>query len=133
MSVAVLFLPMIVFAIRPENFAAFAANENKEVITMPDLAAAALAAAGAFAPYKTTEMARPVFTWFARVTRLRTVFVMVAMLVIVIVFVMIALLGAATIRFVLLVRFRIAIRLVIATLFTPVFVHSIHLISRSVI
>ena len=99
---------MIVFAIGPENFAAFAANENKEVITMPNLAAAALAAAGAFAPYNAAEAARSIFAWLAGIARLRAEFVMVEMLVTVKAFVK-------------------------TTLFTPEIVHTFHLISRLVI
>jgi len=135
----VLFLPAVFFANKPENFTAFTALENIVVITKPHLAAAALTAARAFAPYITAELARLIYTWFWRITRFLTAIVLIARLRIITRFFTLARLsmvaGFFTITrlsivagFVIVALLSITTGFVVTTLFTPEFVHSIHLI-----
>ena len=76
---AALFLPAVFFAMSPEDFPAFAALEIILLITNPDLAAGALATAGALAPYKAAELTRPVYAYLGRITRFRASSVMIAL------------------------------------------------------
>jgi hypothetical protein len=76
----VLFLIAIFFAPGPENFSAFTAYEDEILTAAPYLAAAALAAAGALAPYKTAEFAWLILAYPGRITRSLIVFFAFALL-----------------------------------------------------
>lgn len=110
---------------------------------MPDLAAAAFAAAGTLAPYSAAEVAWPVCTWLGRFTRLRIGLVasITHVIIGIIRFVLICI-SVGTFRLILLciaigifrlVLLCISIGFGIAALFTPVFFHTIHLKSIFVI
>jgi hypothetical protein len=125
----------------PENFTAFTAFVDIIATAVPDLAAAAFAAAGALAPCITAAMAWFVFTWHGRIAGLRILhgFLTLALLRILHGLPTLALLRtlyglltlarlATTHRFFLLAHFAITVGHHITTLFTPEFAQFFHLI-----
>ena len=135
----VLFFIAIFFARGPENFTAIAAFVDIVTAAVPDLAAAAFAAAGTLTPCIPAAMTWFVFTWYGRIAGLRHWFFMLAGLRIF--HGLFTLAGfrmfhglfmaarlVASIGFFLLVLFGVAVGFFIATLFTPDFAHYFHLI-----
>jgi hypothetical protein len=128
----VLFFIAFFFARGPENFTAFAAFVDIVAAAVPDLAAAAFAAAGALAPCITAAMARFVFTWHGRITGLGLLLGLFAFARLRILHLLLTLarLEAAHGLF-LLTHFAFGHH--ITRLFTPKFAHYFHLIRISVI
>jgi hypothetical protein len=131
MGSVVLFPAALFFAFDLENFSAFAAYEDEFIITAEDLAADALAAVVALTPYKAAE-----FTFLSFTNPGRSAFFMLARLFM-LAFHAIVAIGHFLLVFHAIVAIGLfllaflgitAIGFLIATLFTPIFVHSIHLI-----